>query len=93
VNGPVHPAPAGVFDAEHGVNTTFDPETVYTPCPLTVFVVSVQPLAGVSVVQKLIVGDVMFAPVEAVSFDLTLIVWAAPCAPVDVSAAAVATVS
>lgn len=86
VNAPVQPAPAGVFAAEHGVKITLEPESVYVPCPETVFEVSVQPLAGLSVVQKLMVGDVMFAPVDAVSFDFTLIVWAAPCAPVEVSA-------
>ena len=85
VNAPVQPAPAGVFAAEHGVKTTLVPETVYVPSPDTVFVVKVHPVAGLVVVQKLIVGVEMLAPVDAESLALTLIVWATPCAPVEVS--------
>jgi hypothetical protein len=90
VNAPVHDAPAGVLAAEHGVNTTFPPERVYTPCPGTVFDVNEQPDAGESVMQKVMVGDVRFFPVDARSFAFTLIVCVAPCAPVDVSAVATA---
>lgn len=63
---------------ERGVNTTFPPETVYVPSPGTVFDVSVHPAGGESVVQKLMVGLVRFAPVDAVSLAFTLMVCASP---------------
>jgi hypothetical protein len=53
-------------------------------------VVSVHPEGGESTEQNLIVGVVMFAPEDARSFAFTLMVCAAPCAPVEVSAAAIA---
>jgi hypothetical protein len=74
----VHPAPAGVPAAEHGVNTTSAPDNVYTPSPFTVLVVNVQPDGGESAEQNLTVGDVTFAPVDATSFDFTEIVCTAP---------------
>jgi hypothetical protein len=74
VKAAVHDAPAGVFAAEHGVNTTLPPDNVYTPSPATVLVVSVQPEAGESVEQKLMVGDVKLLPVDGTSLLFTLII-------------------
>jgi hypothetical protein len=78
MNGPVQEAPEGVFAAEHGVNTTSEPDNEYSPSPATVFVVNVQPVGGESVEQNRIVAEARLFPEPATSFASTSIVCGAP---------------
>jgi len=88
VNGPVHDAPAGVFAAEHGVNVTTPFAIEYVPSPGITRLVPVHDPFAVPVTHSRAVDAVNDPLDSGVSFASGLIVCAAPCTPVDVSAVA-----